>query len=326
MGEVISFLAGLAILIVGAELTVRGASRLATAMRISPMVIGLTIVSVGTSTPELAVGITASHMGNGGLVVGNIAGTNMLNLMFILGLSAALRPLPIQSQVFRLELPVIVLSAGLMMALGWDGVLSQVDGVVMFSVGVVYTIALILLTRSESQKVKAEFREEFGPNAIPSTQMNWKWQFVNLAILISGIGLSVWGADLLVDGASGIARQLGVTETLIGLTIVAIGTSAPELVTTVISTFRNERDVAIGNLLGSSIYNILFILGATCVASPAGVPVEQDLLRIDIPLMALVTIGAIPVFLTGRNVSRWEGGLAVAIYLTYFFYLVFVRA
>ncbi|WP_437190597.1 calcium/sodium antiporter [Planctomicrobium sp. SH527] len=326
MTEVLSFLAGLAILVIGAEFTVRGASRLATAMRISPMVIGLTIVSVGTSTPELAVGITASQMGNGGLAVGNIAGTNILNLLFILGLSASLRALPIHAQVFRLELPVIVLAAGLMMALGWDGVLSQTDGAVMFVVGVIYTVVLVLMTRYESQKVKLEFREEFGAEAIPATQSNWKWQCLNVAVLVIGIGLSVWGADLLVTGASGIARTLGVSETLIGLTIVAIGTSAPELVTTVISTFRNERDVAIGNLLGSSIYNILFILGLTCVAAPAGLHVEPELLWVDIPLMALVTIGAIPVFLTGRSVSRLEGGIAVGIYLAYFFWLIFVRA
>lgn len=325
MGAVLLFVLGIALLVTGAELVVRGASHMATTFGISPMVIGLTIVSIGTSTPELAVGIVAGTQGKGGLAVGNIAGTNVLNLLFILGLSALLRPLPLRLQIFKLELPVIVFAATLMTYLAWDGVLSAFDGVILLVVGVFYTVTLIFVTRNASRRAKKEFHEDYGPHTVPPTQPTWRGKVMYVAALLAGITLTVVGAELLVRGAVDIAQSLGVSSTIIGLTIVAIGTSAPELVTTIISTIKDDRDVAVGNLLGSSIYNILVILSIPCIISPGGLPVERQLLWVDIPLMAGVAIGAIPVFVTGKHISRLEGGFGVALYLAYLAWLILFR-
>lgn len=322
MGAVLLFVAGLALLIVGAEQVVRGATHTATKLGISPMVIGLTIVAIGTSTPELAVGITAGMQGSGGISVGNIAGANVFVMLFILGLSAVIRPLPLHLQIFKLELPTIVFAAAFMTLLAWDGVLSRLDGLLMFLAGSIYTIALIFVTRKSSKRAKQEFQEEYGPQTVPPTRPKWRGQVADAAMLVIGIALTVLGAELLVSGAVAIARSLGVSATVIGLTVVAMGTSAPELVTTIVSTIKNDRDVAIGNLLGSGIYNILVILSIVCMVTPGGLPVEPQLLWFDIPLMAGVAIGAIPVFLTGKRVSRLEGGLGVAIYLTYLVWVI----
>jgi cation:H+ antiporter len=321
---IIAFIVGLVMLVVGAEMVVRGSARVATLLGVTPMVIGLTIVSVGTSTPELAVGVIAGLKNEGGLAVGNIAGTNVLNLLFIMGLSAAIRPLPLHLQVFKLELPVIVFAAGLMTLLAWDGVLSRFDGAIMLSCGVMYTILLIRLTRNESRAAKQEFSEEYGPETLPA-KSTWRGRLWYMAVLTLGMALTVAGAEALVRGASHIASALGVSATVIGLTIVAIGTSAPELVTTIVSTIKDDRDVAVGNLLGSSIYNILIILSIPCMVAPGGLPVEPQLLWVDIPLMAGVALGAIPVFITGKQISRFEGGLGVLIYLAYMTWLVFFR-
>jgi cation:H+ antiporter len=322
---VVLFVAGLGLLVAGAEFVVRSASRVATMLGVTPMVIGLTIVSVGTSTPELAIGIFAGLQGKGGLAVGNIAGTNVLNMLFILGLSALLRPLPLHLQIFKLELPAIVFAAGLMTVLAWDEVLSYFDGMAMLFAAAFYTVALILLTRRASPRGKKEYAEEYGPETVPPIRPKWRLEARYALLLIAGIALTVLGAEFLVRGASDIARTLGVSDTVIGLTIVAIGTSAPELVTTIISTIKDDRDVAVGNLLGSSIYNILIILSVPCIIAPGGIPVEPQLLWFDIPLMAGVAIGAIPVFITGKCISRGEGGLGVAIYLAYLTWLIFFR-
>lgn len=326
MGAVLLFAVGLALLVVGAELVVRGATRMATMLGISPMVIGLTIVAIGTSTPELAVGVTAGLQGNGGIGVGNVAGANVFVMLFILGLSALIRPLPLHLHIFKLELPTIVFAAAFMTALAWDGVLSRLDGFLMLMAGLIYTIALIFVTRRASKLAKKEFRDEYGPQTAPTTRPKWRGQVQYAAVLVGGIALTVVGAECLVHGAVDIARSLNVSTTIIGLTIVAMGTSSPELVTTIISTLKNDRDVAIGNILGSGIYNILVILSIVCMVTPGGLPVEPQLLSFDIPLMAGVALGAIPVFVTGKRVSRLEGGLGVAIYLAYLLWLVFRNA
>jgi cation:H+ antiporter len=320
------FVAGLGLLVIGAELVVRGASRLAVSLGVTPLVLGITVVAVGTSTPELAVGITASLQGRGALAVGNIAGTNVFNILFILGLSALLQPLPLHLHILKLELPVIIASAALMTGLAWDGVLSRLDGGVLFGAAVVYTVALIRISRAETQAVKEDFREMYGADAI-MTRQTVVWTRVRYAVVLAaGLGLLVLGADWLVSGAVDIARALGISEAMIGLTIVAMGTSAPELVTTIVATLKDERDVAVGNLLGSSIYNILVILGLTCLVTPGGVPVEWQLMLFDVPLMAGVAFACVPVFVTGKRISRLEGGMGVAIYLTYMLSLVLFRA
>lgn len=322
---IVLFAAGLALLVIGAELLVRGASRVAIMLGISPMVIGLTIVSIGTSMPELAIGITASWQGSGGLVVGNVTGANLFVMLVVFGISALIRPLPLDLQILKLELPTIVLAAMMMMLLAWDGVLSRVDGLLMFLAGCLYTGALFAITSRSSRESQQEYLDEYGPELIPLAQRRWRGKVWYAAMLLVGIILTVLGADVLVDGAIRIATYFDVSTTVIGLTVVAFGTSAPELVTTIVATMKDDRDVAIGNLLGSSIYNILAILSLTCMFSPEGLPVEPHLLWFDLPLMAGVAIGAIPIFWTGHRISRLEGALGIAIYLAYLTWLIFFR-
>jgi cation:H+ antiporter len=318
------FLAGLVIILLGAELLLRGASRIAAMLGIKPILIGLTVVAVGTSAPELAIGITALREGRGALAVGNIAGTNILNILFILGLSAAIRPLPLQLQSIRLDVPVMIGAAVALFVMAFDGVLSRTEGLILVAAALVYAIALIRLSRRESEKTKREYAEEFGAQGLKAgagiARGSW-----NAVLLSVGMALTVLGADLMVSGAVDIAQKLGVSDALIGLTIVAIGTSAPELATTLVGTLKNDRDVAIGNLIGSSISNILVILGLICVAAPQGVDVSPDVLRIDLPLGAAVAIACWPVFRSDRQVSRREGMAFVALYLAYLSTLVFVR-
>lgn len=317
------FLAGLAIILLGSEMLLRAATRVATALHISPIVIGLTVVSVGTSTPELAIGITAAAMGKGPLAVGNIAGTNIVNILFILGLSALMRPLPIRLLSVKLDVPVMIASAIALLMMSLDGVLSRTDGALLLMAAVIYTILLVRLSRTQDASMKREFSQEFG-----SASSRWSGRstrlVVNMFLLLVGMAVTVLGADLLVAGAVDIARAQGVSDAFIGLTVVAIGTSAPELATTLIATYKNDRDVAVGNLIGSSIYNILVILGLTVLAAP-GIDVSKDVLWIDLPLAALVAIVCLPVFKSDRRVSRPEGGLFVLAYLSYLATLLFLR-
>ena len=315
------FLGGLVVVVLGAEMLLRGATRIATLLRISPIVIGLTVVSVGTSAPELAVGLTAAHEGKGPLAVGNIAGTNIVNILLILGLSAAIRPLPTRSLSVRLDVPVMIATAVALLVMAMDGVLTRAEGLGLLLAAVVYTVALVQLSRQEAPDTRLAFRDALAAQApprvnLPTGAAAWAW---NGALLLAGMALAVLGAELLVAGAVELAKAYGVSDAFIGLSIVAIGTSAPELVTTMISTLRNDRDVAIGNLIGSSIYNVLVILGLTMVAAPAsGVDVSAEVLWIDLPLAALVAIVCLPVFRSDRLVSRREGigfVLAYAVYL-----------
>lgn len=321
----IEFLGGLVVVIFGAEILVRSATRIATMLGISPIVIGLTIVSVGTSTPELAVGIAAVAEGNGALAVGNIAGTNTVNILLILGLSAAIRALPIRMQSIKLDVPAMIGSSVALILMSLDGVLTQTEGGVLLLAAILYTALLVRESRRESAAMKREFRQEFGPK--PGAAGSERVRFASHAVLLAtGIALTVVGADLLVAGAVNLARTYGLSDAFIGLTIVAIGTSAPELATTLVSTIKNDRDVAIGNLIGSSVYNILVILGLTMLTAPRGVEVQSDLLWIDLPLAAIAAAACLPVFRSGGKVSRKEGAVFVAAYLVYLTVLVTLRS
>lgn len=323
----IVFISGLVIIILGAELLLRGATRVAAFLKIRPIIVGLTIVSIGTSAPEFAIGVTAVYENRGSLAVGNIAGTNILNILFILGLSATIRPLPIRMASIKLEVPFMILTAIALFIMAWDGVLGQFEGVLLILAAILYTIILVRESRKETTSIKKEYAEEYSAEAVLAgpTDGNLKTIPWSLILFVGGLLLTLLGADLLVNSAASIARTYGVSDAIIGLTIVAIGTSAPELATTVLSTIKNDRDVAIGNLIGSSIYNVLFILGGTCALSPGGVEVGQDVLWIDLPLAAAVAIVCYPVFKSDRLVSRNEGLLFVTAYLIYLGTLIYLR-
>jgi len=325
ISSLVVFLGGLVVIVVGAEFLLRGASYLAALLGIKPMIIGLTVVSLGTSAPELAVGITAVSQGSPEIAVGNIAGTNLVNLLVILGLSAAIRPLPLQINSIRLDVPVMIFSAVLIIFMALNGELSRIEGGILFGFAIIYTIILIKQSKKESWQLHREYSEEYSSSVLVKDKKKTGIVLLNILFLIGGIAMAIIGSDLLVAGASQIARSLGVSEAVIALTIVAIGTSAPELVTTMVATFKNDRDVAIGNLIGSSIYNILIILGVTAMVSKSGIAVSRQLLLIDLPLAALVAIACYPVFKTSKMVTRKEGIVFVCCYVLYIITLLFLR-
>jgi cation:H+ antiporter len=314
-------LLGLVALVLGSEFMVRAGTRLAAVIGIPPILIGLTFVAIGTSMPELAVGIEAARRDAGSLAVGNIAGTNTFNVLFILGLSALLQPLSLEIRTLRFDLPMMTIAAVLLLAMTADGVLTRTEGAILVSAGFGYTLLVIYAARRETRSVKLEFAREY----MPAKRSSRRAIASSLAGLVTGIIVILVGADWLVEGAVDLARQMGVSDAFIGLTVVAVGTSAPELVTTVVSTLRQERDIAVGNLLGSSVYNILVILGVTALVPSSGIGVEAELNRVDLPMMAVVALVCVPVFISGRCVSRSEGAVLLCAYMIYTTYVVVTR-
>lgn len=322
MNSALGLAVGLILLVIGAEVLVRGGSRLAARLGLTPIVIGVTVVALGTSTPELAVGLESAATGTAGLALGTIVGTNIVNLLLIFGMSAVIRAIDLGTQTLRIDLPAITVAAAALWAMSADGKITPAEGVGLLAFGLLYTALVIRAGRAEAAAVREEYAEEFAVDPVP-------WRFgatvTEVGMLLGGIAVVVLGADILVDAAVESAQSLGISDTVIGLTVVAIGTSAPELVTTIVSTIRGERDIAIGNLLGSSVYNIVFILGATILATPGGIVVPDEIIRVDLPLMVAVAVLCIPAFLTGRRVSRPEGALFVAVYCAYLTFLLLTR-
>ena len=310
---------GLVALIVGAEVLVRAGTSLASWLGIRPMMIGLTVVSLGTSVPELAVGIDAAVRGSPGLAVGNVVGANLVNFLLILGLSAALLPIALDRATRRFHLPAMIAAALLLYVLAIDGKLTRPDGLILLLAAAAYTAGLVPVSRRET----AEPDAGSSPDVARAPDRHRPLRQVPL--LLVAIVVVVIGAELLVSGAVSSARSLGVSDAIIGLTIVALGTTAPELVTTVMSTLRGDRDLAIGNLIGSSIYNICAILGLTVVIAPHGVPVPDEVLAADLGLLVVATVAAVPVFLSGKRISRIEGGVFVASYAGYLAWLLLTR-
>jgi cation:H+ antiporter len=320
--------AGLAALLVGAELLVGGSSRLATWLGVPPMLVGLTVVSVGTSVPELAVGIGAAREGSPGLAVGNIAGTNLVNILCILGMSALIRPIVFSRRTLRFELPAMSVAAIAFYALSLDGHLGRLDGAVLLAGAATYTWLAVRSARAGA----ADAIDDVGPpqssSPAPPTASPPRAEVnpVRAALaLLLGIVVIIAGAEMLVHGAAEGARSLGVSDAVIGLTVVAIGTSAPELVTTIVSTLRGDRDIAIGNLLGSSVYNIALVLGFTVLVAPHGVAVSDELLAADLLLLVAATVATVPVFVTRSRLSRVEGGAFLGAYAGYVAWLLLSR-
>ncbi|AFY67356.1 Na+/Ca+ antiporter, CaCA family [Geitlerinema sp. PCC 7407] len=312
-------LVGLVLLVVGAEALVRGASRIAAVLGISPLVIGLTIVAYGTSSPELAVNIQSSLAGQSDIAIGNVVGSNIFNVLFILGVSALVSPLLVAQQLIRLDVPIMIGVSCLMLLFSLDGNIGTSDGVILFLGAVSYTAFLIYQSRQEKDAaVQDEYAKEYG--AQPTRSLS-TW-LVNLALVVGGLGLLLAGSRLLVDSAIVIAQAIGVSELVIGLTIVAAGTSLPELATSVIASMRGERDIAVGNVVGSNIFNILAIIGLSSIISPDGIPVLPAALRFDIPIMIAVAIACLPIFFTGNLISRREGIFFLAYYGVYTLYLI----
>jgi cation:H+ antiporter len=312
-------LAGLVLLVGGAEVLVRGAARLAAQFGIPPLIIGLTVVAFGTSAPETAVSVQAAYAGSGDLAIGNVLGSNIANVLLILGITAMAAPLVVSRQLIRLDIPLMIGASLLVYGLALDGSLSRLNGALLFACILAYTAFQVIKGRQDNRNPdNDEFAEEYG---LPETPRPYAWA-INLGLLVIGLGLLVGGANLLVEGAVELARAFGLSELVIGLTVIAIGTSLPELATSLIAVLKGERDIAVGNIVGSNLFNLLAVLGLTALVSPTAVPVAANALAFDFPVMIAVAIACLPIFFNGYRISRWEGTLFVCFYLLYTLYLI----
>ncbi|MGB7440970.1 MAG: calcium/sodium antiporter [Coleofasciculaceae cyanobacterium] len=312
----ILFLGGFVLLFFGAEFLVKGASGLAVTVGLSPLVIGLTVVAYGTSAPELSVALISSSAGQSDLAIGNVVGSNISNILLILGCSAVMAPLVVSRQLVRLDIPLMIAISFLLMFMGWDGELGKVDGTILCAGAVAYTIFTVVQSRRETQNSSADNQDN------GKSKKSLKQMLIQLALMIIGLVMLVLGSEWLINGAVAIAKIFGMGELIIGLTIVAVGTSLPELATSIIATIRGERDIVVGNAVGSNIFNILLVLGASSLIAPSGIQVSTPALTFDIPVMIAVAIACLPIFFTGYRINRWEGFLFLAYYFAYTLYLI----
>jgi cation:H+ antiporter len=314
--SIVLFLAGLVLLVLGAESLVRGASRLAVTLGLSPIVVGLTVVAFGTSAPELAVSVSSSYGGSANVAVGNVVGSNIFNVLLILGLASLIAPLVVSQRLVRLDVPLMIGVSFLLLLFAADGKIGRIDGFILFAGIVTYTAWAVRSSRAETRAIEQEYTEEFGERDSSPKQLAF-----DVFRVLLGLALLVVGADWFVDSATEFAEALGVSDLVIGLTLVAAGTSMPELATSVVASLRGERDIAVGNVVGSNLFNILSVLGLSGLVAPDGVAVASSAVRVDIPVMIAVAVACLPIFFTGRLIARWEGALFVAMYVGYVLYL-----
>lgn len=307
---------GLVLLVAGADLLVRGASRLALRLGMTPLVVGLTIVALGTSAPELAVTVQSGAAGQSGMALGNVVGSNIFNVLVVLGLSALAAPLVVQQQLVRTEVPLLVGVSAVFWLMIADGLASRVDGLLLTGGFVAYTVYAVRQGRGVADPPVAAVSEA-GHQASPGGRLAVLWSQIGL-----GLAVLVVGADWLVTGATGMARTFGVSDAVIGLTIVAAGTGLPELATSLIAAMRGARDIAVGNVIGSSLVNVMAIAGLAAVVTPSGLIVPDALIRFDVPVMCAVAVACLPLFASGYSIARWEGGLFVTYYAAYLAYVV----
>lgn len=312
---VLLFIAGAALLILGAELLVRGASRLAIGVGISPLIVGLTVVAFGTSAPEMAVTVGSAAIGEGDLAVGNVVGSNIFNFLFILGLTAVVAPLTVTQRLVRLEVPLVIVASLVVVFLSLDGRIGRVDGVILFA----SIVAYIVFVAVQARKGRAPPPVVAVPDA-PSDGRGRLW--LHGLFVVAGLGFLVLGARWLVQAAVDTALQLGVSELVIGLTIVAVGTSLPEVAASILATLRGQREIAVGNIIGSNLFNLLAVLGLGGLVAGDGLPVPPGALTFDLPIMTAVAIAAFPLFFTGYAIARWEGAVLLGYYVAYTVWLV----
>ena len=318
MTTLLFFIFGLVALVAGAELLVRGASKLALSFGISPLVVGLTVVAFGTSAPEMAVSVQSAWSGKVDLALGNVVGSNIFNVLFILGLSALITPLLVAQQLIRQEVPIMIGVSLLLFALAWDGGISRYDAALLFGLMLTYTGFLIRQSRRESRA-----RADENPDKAKPGDAGWDAHWgVQVLLIVAGLALLVLGADWLVGAAVAFAKLLGLSELVIGLTIVAAGTSMPEVATSIIAALRGQRDIAVGNVVGSNTFNILGVLGLSGLVAPASLIVPPSLLSFDLLVMIAVAVACLPVFFTGNLIARWEGMIFLGYYAAYTAYLL----
>jgi len=303
---------GLVLLYFGAEGLVRGSSSLALRLRVSPLVIGLTVVAYGTSMPEMVVSVKTAITHQGGISIGNVVGSNIFNIALILGISSLIAPLKIKLQVIRIDTPIMFFTAVLFFLLFRDLTIDRHEGAFFLLLVIVYTYGNFYFSRRAGKRAETEFSDALGVAHIKNA-------WIELAFIIGGLVLLISGANLLVNGSIGVARLYKVSEAVIGLTIVAAGTSLPELATSLVAAVRKESDIAVGNIVGSNIFNILAILGIAPLISPI---YGEGISMIDIYVMLGVSLLLLPMLRTGFKLSRLEGVFLLGIYGGYLYYLL----
>lgn len=310
---VVLFVLGLGLLVLGAEWLVRGAARLASAAGVSSLVVGLTVVAFGTSAPELAVSVKAAWAGQADMAVGNVVGSNLFNVLFIIGASALITPLVVSADLVRRDVPLMIAASVVVLLLALDGAVGRGEGLGLVALLVGYTANLVRTSRRA--QAPAPGAEAQAPAERPRP-------LVDAGLVLGGLALLMLGSQWLVDGAVTFARWLGVREVVVGLTIVAAGTSLPEVATSILAAIRGERDIAVGNVVGSNLFNLLGVLGVASVVSPSALPVAPSMVRLELPLMIAAAVACLPFLAKGHVIPRWEGALLLAGYAAYTLYLV----
>jgi cation:H+ antiporter len=311
VATVVMLLAGVAALAGGGDVLVRGATGLARSLGIPPLVVGLTVVSFATSAPELAVTLQAAAGGDPGIAVGNVIGSNIANVLLILGVCALVLPLAVRVQMIRVDIPVMIVFAVAALLFALDGAISRADGALLALGLVVYVAVTVIVARRANHETKV------SPASTPPSS-----PWVAAGLVAVGVALLVTGARVFVAGAADLASAFGVSDLVIGLTVVSVGTSLPELAASLVAVVRGERDLAVGNVVGSCLFNVGAVLGLAALLVPGGVPVAPAAIRLDLPVMIAVSLVLVPVAFTGYTVSRWEGALLVGYYCAYVAYVL----
>lgn len=329
IGAIAALVFGLVLLVGGGEVLVRGASSIAEAAGLSPLVVGLTVVSFATSAPEFAVTMQAVASGSPGLAIGNVVGSNIANILLVLGVAAVIAPLAVKSPVVKRDVPVMVGMSLLATVLAFNGVIARWQGAILVAALFAYLGWTLKVSRAEAaeqdRSVAAEEPEVAADPLLEEAAAPIRTNppvVLSGGLVIGGVALLVGGATLLVNGATSVASSFGLSDLVIGLTIVAIGTSLPELATSVIAALRGQRDLAVGNAVGSNIFNLGAVLGFAAVFSPNGIVIPEGASNFDFVLMTGVAILLLPVVYTGMAVARWEGAMFLLYYVAYTTYLL----
>ncbi|MEO1618728.1 MAG: calcium/sodium antiporter [Planctomycetota bacterium] len=317
MYDALFLILSLGLLVGGGELLVGGASRLAARIGISPLVVGLTVVAFGTSAPELGVALSSVYKGAVDIGIGNVVGSNIFNILFIMGAAALVAPLSVESRLIRVELPLMVGASAVMWWFASDGKIGRIEGGSLFVMLVLYVTICIRVARREPKEKQREYSERHEPESRRGGSIA-----LDLLAFVVGLALLVLGSNWLVEVAVKLASQFGVSDSIIGLTIVALGTSLPEVVTSVVASYRGHRDIAVGNVVGSNLFNIGSVLGLCSAVSPDGLPVASSVLSLDLPVMFGAAVICLPVFLTGKKVSRLEGSILLGLMAGYWGWLI----
>ena len=307
--NLLQLLCGLVLLIVGAELLVRCAVRMAANMKVRPLLIGLTVVALGSTAPQMTVSLQAALNDTADIAVGSVIGSNIFNILVTLGLSALIIPLRVSRQLVRLDIPLMILASGLVFALALNKQLDRLDGAVLLC-GLLVYLALLLRQSRHS-----------GHHHASHDQPRTPWPH-NILLMLTALALLGLAGHLLLGAAVTVATELGLSERIIGLTIIAVSTSLPELATSLIAAFRGQREIAVGNVIGSNVLNLLGVLGLTALVAPAPLSVSPNALAFDLPVMLGVAALCLPVFYTGYRITRGEGLLFLGLYTAYGLHVV----